>query len=195
MKAEAYPHFTNKKTAPQFLPDFSADSALDIDFAQLKKMGVKHILFDLDLTIRAPRAKQIEAAVITYLVQQHEAGMFKTLNLATNNMHDVSAFSQPLNATVFQPFLSKGRLVRKPKAEFFERILTQLKAQPHEVAMVGDKVRYDVGGGNSMGMVTILMKPQGKDLFHDKLLFIRTREKRLLKSARAALEIAKAVQS
>ncbi len=194
MKAEAYPHFRNKKTAPQYLPDFSADSVLDIDFKQLKALGVKHVLFDLDLTIRAPRAKELEAAVITFLVEQHNAGMFQSLNLATNNMHDVTTFSKPLNAAVYQPFLHHGRLARKPHKVFFQKILDDLQAQPHEVVMVGDKVRFDVGGGNSMGMFTILMRPQGKDLFHDKLLFIRTREKRLLRSARAALEIAKTIQ-
>lgn len=195
MKAEAYPHFRNKKTAPQFLPDFSADSVLDIDFQQLQKLGVKHILFDLDLTIRVPRAKELEAAVITYLAEQRQAGRFTSLNLATNNVHDVTAFSKPLGATVYQPFLHKGRLVRKPHRVFFQKVLDDLRAQPHEVVMIGDKVRFDVGGGNRMGMVTILMKPQGKDLFHDRLLFIRTREKRLLRSARAALELAKTIQS
>lgn len=194
MKAEAYPIFDNKKTAPRYLPDFSVDSVLDIDFKLLRKIGVKHILFDLDLTIRAPRAKEIEAHIITFLVAQHKAKLFETLNLATNNIHDVSQFSKPLDANVYQPFVQHGRLIRKPHKVFFQLILDELKAQPHEVVMVGDKVRFDVGGGNAMGMRTILVRPQGKDLLHDRLLFIRLREKRLLRSARAALEVAQTIQ-
>ena len=192
MKAEAYSHFPEKHNAPKYLPDFSVDSVLDIDFEFLRSIGVKHILFDLDLTLRKAHAPEIEADIISYLVAQHNAGMFHTLNLATNNYHDVSAFSEPLNARVFQPFVYKGRPIRKPSRRFFQRIIDDLQAEPHEIVMIGDKVQFDVGGGNKMGMHTILVKPQGKDLLHDRLLFVRMREKRLLRAARS---LAEAIQS
>lgn len=188
MKAEAYSHFPDKHAAPKYLPDFTVDTILEIDFEFLRGIGVKHILFDLDLTLRKAHASEIEADIISYLVSQHNEGMFKTLNLATNNLHDVTAFSGPLNAQVFQPFMHKGRPVRKPSQRFFQRIIDALGAEPHEIVMIGDKVQFDVGGGNRMGMYTILVKPQGKDLLHDRLLFVRLREKRLLKAARALAE-------
>lgn len=193
MKAEAHNHFNDKKTSPLHLPDFSADSVLDIDFEYLQSLGVKHVLFDLDLTIRRPRAKEIEADIITYLVGLHEQGVIHSLNLATNNMRSsLSQFSDPLGARVFQPFYRKGLLVRKPNIRYFEHILQELDAAPSEVVMIGDKAMFDVAGGNKAGMVTVLVKPQGKDLLHDRLLFIRFREKRLLKTARS---LAEAVQS
>ena len=193
MKAEAHHYFNDKTVAPLHLPDFSADSVLDIDFVKLKDLGVKHILFDLDLTIRRPRAKEIEADIITYLVGLHEEGVIGSLNLATNNMRsNLDQFSKPLGARVFQPFYRKGVIVRKPNIRYFQRILDELKTDPSEVAMIGDKAIFDVAGGNKAGMLTILVKPQGKDLLHDKLLFIRFREKRLLKAARS---LAEAVQT
>lgn len=189
MKAEAHHYFDNKTTAPLHLPDFSADSVLDIDFVKLKDLGVKHVLFDLDLTIRKPRAKEIEADIIAYLVGLHEEGVIGSLNLATNNMRsNLDQFSKPLGARVFQPFYRKGMVIRKPNIRYFEHILQVLDADPGEVVMIGDKAMFDVRGGNQAGMHTVLVKPQGKDLLHDKLLFIRFREKRLLKAARALAE-------
>lgn len=185
MKSEAHAHFRNKKTAPRYLPDFSADSVLDIDFIKLQNLGVKHVLFDLDLTIRKPRAPEIEAEIITYLVDLRDRGVIKSLNLATNNMsRNLDQFSEPLGARVFQPFYKYGILRRKPSKRYFAHIVEVLGVEPHEIAMIGDKVMFDVKGGNQAGMLTVLVKPHGDDLFHDKLLFIRPRERRRLRAAR-----------
>ncbi|MGF7228708.1 MAG: YqeG family HAD IIIA-type phosphatase [Candidatus Saccharibacteria bacterium] len=186
MKTEAHTIFTDKKTAPRYLPDFSAESVLDIDFKKLQSLGVKHMLFDLDLTIRRLHADEIEAEIIAYLVGLRDKGVIQSLNLATNNMSNkLGRFSKPLGARVFQPFYRRGMVIRKPNARYFAKILQDLEAQPHEVAMIGDKAMFDVAGGNKVGMVTVLVKPQGKDPLHDKVLFIRMREKRHLKAARA----------
>lgn len=184
MKIEAH-NLPRTRRLLSYLPDFSAESVLDIDFAHLQKLGVKHVLFDLDLTIRKPRASEIEAEIITYLVELRDTGVIGSLNLATNNMSsNLDRFSKPLGARVFQPFYSRGIIIRKPNKRYFERIIAELGVKPAEIAMVGDKAMFDVAGGNKAGMVTVLVKPHGKDLFHDKLLLIRFREKRLLKFAR-----------
>jgi len=186
MKAEGYPHSTHKATKLRHLPDFSANSVFDIDFKQLQKMGIKHALFDLDLTIRKPRAAEIEAHIIAYLVEQRANGTIESLSLATNNMkRDISQFSEPLGAHVFQPFYSKGRLIRKPHKQYFERIIRALNVKPEEIVMIGDKAGFDVAGGNQVGMYTILLEPQGKDLLHDRILLIRAVDNWLLKRARA----------
>lgn len=186
MKAEAHPHSAHKSSKLRHLPDFSATSVFDIDFAQLQKMGVKHALFDLDLTIRKPRAAEIEADIIAYLVALRNDGVLESLSLATNNMkRDVSQFSDPLGAHVFQPFYAKGRLIRKPHKQYFEKIIKALHAKPEEIVMIGDKAGFDVLGGNRVGMRTILLEPQGKDLLHDRILLIRARDNWLLKRARA----------
>lgn len=185
MKAEGYPRSAHKATKLRHLPDFSASSVFDIDFKQLQKMGVKHALFDLDLTIRKPRATEIEANIIAYLVEQRTNGTLESLSLATNNMkRDISQFSEPLGAHVFQPFYAKGRLIRKPHKQYFERIIHALNVKPEEIVMIGDKAGFDVAGGNRVGMHTILLEPQGKDLLHDRILLIRAVDNWLLKRAR-----------
>lgn len=195
MKSEAHLIYKDKSTAPSHLPDFSVKSVLEIDFAYLKSIGAKHILFDLDLTLRKPRAAEIEASIITYLSDAKKQAHFDTLNLATNNMRQLDQFSKPLGARVFQPFIQKGKLIRKPKPAFFAHIITELEAKPSEVVMIGDKATFDVIGGNKAGMLTILVEPLGKDLFHDRLLFVRFRDKRALKKARAALALTREAQN
>lgn len=189
------PESPSKHSTSRYLPNFSVTSVLDIDFANLKRMGVTHILFDLDLTLRKRKAPYIEAEIITYLVDQQKVGSFKTLNLATNNIHDVSAFSKPLGARVFQPFYAKGRLVHKPHRLFFEHIISELGVEPAQIAMVGDKLKYDVAPANDAGMVTILIDPIDNDNFFDKVRFLRMREKRLLKKARASLALVQKINS
>lgn len=185
MKHEAYQHFTSKKTAPRYLPDFSIKSVLEINFATLKAAGVKYVLFDLDLTLRKRKAANIEADIISYLLEQQQKGAFKTICLATNNVHDVSAFSKPLGAKVFQPFYAKGRLVHKPHKLFFEHIIAELGVKnASEIVMVGDKLKYDVAPANAAGMVTILIQPIDGDTLFDKFRMLRIRERRLLKKAR-----------
>lgn len=195
MKLESTSKSSSEHPTSRYLPNFSVTSVLNIDFAELKRIGVTHVLFDLDLTLRKRRAPYIEAEIITYLVDQQKVGTFKTLSLATNNIHDVSAFSKPLGARVFQPFYAKGRLVHKPHRLFFERIISELGVEPAQIAMIGDKLKYDVAPANDAGMVTILIDPIDKDNFFDKVRFLRMREKRLLKKARASLALVQKINS
>ena len=188
MKSEAHTLFPDKKTAPRYLPDFSAKSVMDIDFEQLKRLGAAHVLFDLDLTLRSHNAAEIEAEIITYLVELRDKGVISSLNLATNNIHDVSRFSEPLGARVFQPFRYKGRFAHKPHRVYFDRIVRELNLKPSEIVMIGDKVQFDVAGGNRAGMWTVLVDPLSDDALHDKLLLVRWRHNRLLKAARKLAE-------
>ncbi|HET7301917.1 MAG TPA: HAD hydrolase-like protein [Candidatus Saccharimonadales bacterium] len=191
MKPIAFGHFPNKQAAPRHLPDFTAQSVTTIDFAYLQKLGVKHVLFDLDLTLRTSKAQELESAIVTYLAEQKKAGAFETLSLATNSLGNVTPFAKTLGARLYQPFVERKRLIKKPSLAFFERIRSDLGAQSNEIAMIGDKVRADVAGGNGAGFFTILVEPLGKDLLHDRLLLVRFREKRLLASAKSALKLVK----
>jgi predicted HAD superfamily phosphohydrolase YqeG len=84
--------------------------------------------------------------------------------------------------------------VHKPHKVYFDRIVRELGVEPQTIVMVGDKVQFDVAGGNKAGMWTVLVDPYGKDAFHDKLLLIRWRHNRLLKRARSALKLVQELQ-
>lgn len=169
-----------KNKRPTFVPDFTADNILDVDFKALKKLGVKHLLIDLDLTLRKKMTRKLEPATIAFLTDTMKLYKFESVNIASNNMLDLSGYASSIQAKVFQPYWKGSWIVRKPNKQFFGRILDTLGAKPSECVMIGDKLRGDVYGGNVSGLFTVLVKPRGSDYWYDRILFTRFRERRLM---------------
>jgi HAD superfamily phosphatase (TIGR01668 family) len=169
-----------KNKRPLFVPDFAAENILDVDFKALQKLGVQHLLIDLDLTLRKKMTRKLEPAIIVFLTDTMKKYGFKSLNIASNNMLDLSGYSNSISAKVFQPFWHHFVLIRKPHIRFYQRILETLQAKPAECVMIGDKLRGDVFGGNQAGMYTVQVKPQGRDYWYDLVLLTRLRERRAL---------------
>lgn len=188
MKSEAHAYDMKKSQKPVRLPDFSANDVFDIDFEALQQMGIQHIIFDLDATIRAVHSSDMEEDIASFLDKLNASGQFESISLATNNIRDVTAFSAPFGARIFQPYFQKGRPVYKPQRKFFQRILDTLHAEPHEVAMIGDKVNSDIAGANKAGLLTVLVQPRGDDYWYEQLLLTRYRQKRSIKRARERIE-------
>ncbi len=159
------------------MPDFTADSVLDVDFNKLKKLGVKHILIDLDLTLRKKMTRSLEPEITIFLLKTVKDLGFQTISIASNNMLNLSGYGTSISAHVFQPFWKGLWLIRKPNKLFYERILKEIGAKPRECVMIGDKLRGDIYGANNVGLFTILVKPKGSDYFYDWLLFTRFRER------------------
>lgn len=175
----------SKKTAEaSFLPDFTATSIEDIDFKLLEKLGVKHLMFDLDQTLRSPYSRKLPESIVALLVEVKISKQFKTLNLVSNNQRKLHRYSDPIDANVFQPFRKGWKIIRKPNPLFFERVLKELGAKPKETVMIGDRLHADVLGGNRMGIYTIYVKKHGAiDYWFDWLLLTRLRDKHRLKHA------------
>lgn len=169
-----------KQKRSLYVPDFTADSVTDVDFKALKKLGIKHLLIDLDLTLRKKMTRTLEPATITFLTRMMKNHGFESLNIASNNMLDLSGYASSIRAKVFQPYWRKWWIVRKPNKLFFDRILKTLNAKPAECVMIGDKLHGDIYGGNVSGLTTVLVKPKGKDYWYDRILLTRMRERRTL---------------
>lgn len=184
MKILGYELTKRKIASPSFLPDFTAESVDEIDFKQLEKLGVEHLLFDLDQTLRRPYSRKLPASVITLLNEVNQSKQFKSLCLVSNNQRNLKRYSEPIDARVFQPFRKGLRLIRKPNPLFFNYVLGSLETKPEKTVMIGDRLHADVFGGNRMGMFTIYVKKRGAiDYWFDWLLLTRLREKRTLKDA------------
>lgn len=169
-----------KQERPLFMPDFTAKNVLDIDFKKIKSLGVKHILIDLDLTLRKKMSRRLEPQVNEFLINSIKDLGFSSISIASNNMLNLRKYGIPLSAHIFQPYIKGFWLIRKPNLKFYTRILTFLKAKPADCVMIGDKLRADVFGGNRAGMYTVLVMPNGKDYWYDRILMTRRREHRSL---------------
>lgn len=165
---------------PAFAPDYFADGVLDVDFAKLKNLGIKHIVIDLDLTLKRKLQWQLEKEIVAYLKGAMKKHGFKSISIATNNMLNVERYGRALDANIFQPFWGGKWLIRKPNKHYFEKIFRYLKAKPNECVIIGDKLKSDIYGGNMNGMLTVLVKAKGQDYWYDLIMFTRLREDRLL---------------
>lgn len=183
MKELAY-SLGKKKPEVSYLPDFTAESVADIDFALLQKLGIKHLLFDLDQTLRRPYTRHLETTVISLLKEVRSLHRFLTLNLVSNNQRKLHRFSTPIDANVYQPYRRGLKIIRKPNPEFFNYVLESIGTKPEETVMIGDRLHADVLGGNRMGMYTIFVAKRGPiDYWFDWLLLTRLRDKRRLRDA------------
>ncbi len=184
MKSLANSLGTPKAPAVSYLPDFTAENIADIDFMLLKKLGIKHLLFDLDQTLRRPYTRHLHPEVITLLTKVNKSKQFKTLCVVSNNHRRLTRFSKPIGARVFQPYRKGWRIIRKPNPLFFEYVLGELRAKPEHTIMIGDRIHADVFGGNRMGMYTLYVKKRGAiDYWFDWLLLTRVRDKRRFRDA------------
>lgn len=173
-----------KEASPSYLPDFTATTVNGIDFKTLKKLGIKHLLFDLDQTLRSPYTRKLHPSVVKLLSEVSTSKQFKTLCLVSNNQRNLKRYSEPINAHVFQPYRKGWKLIRKPNPLFFEHVLKELGARPDEAVMIGDRLHADVLGGNRAGMYTIYVKKRGPiDYWFDWLLLTRLRDKRRFEDA------------
>ncbi len=186
MRALAH-SLTNPKIAEaSYLPDFTARSVDDIDFKKLKELGVRHLLFDLDQTLRRPYSRHLDNEMVILLNEVNSSKQFKSLNLVSNNQRKLNRYSAPIDARVFQPYRKGLRIIRKPNSEFFNYVLREIGTKPEETVMIGDRLHADVLGGNRMGMYTVYVgKRGGIDYWFDWLLLTRIRDNRRLRDALA----------
>lgn len=183
MRAVGYNETTDKVQISPYLPDFVADGILKVDFELLRSIGVKHLLIDLDQTLRQAYSRKLDNEVIEFFATLMQKGAFKSVNIVSNNNRNLERYSKPLNARVFQPFWQKGRMIRKPGAKFYLKVLDELGIKPEEAVMIGDKVRLDVAGANRVGIRTVLVRRRGRDYWFDYLMLARWREYRTLAEA------------
>ena len=141
-------------------------------------------MLDLDLTLRRVGSRHIEEEVVVYLGSVMKRFGFSSINLVTNNIGRLHRYANPLNANIFQPFFTGLWLVRKPRQEFYKRILIKLSADPKRCVMIGDKIRADVMGAKRFGMYTVLVNPRGRDYLYDRLILTRYRQRKMLQNAR-----------
>lgn len=166
--------------AKGFTPDYFAESVRDINFAELKRRGIRCLVLDVDHTLTMKRAVELPHATINFLNQQRQNGNLEAIFLASNSRRDLTAMAESIGAKVIRA----GRLRRKPSRAYQRRVLKATGYQPSQSVMVGDKLVNDIWGGNRAGMHTILVPPIGPDLWFDRLIRRRFWGQRYLRKQR-----------
>ncbi len=166
----------NSPKTPLFVPNYVADSVLDIDFKEIKRLGVKYIAFDADSTLVGYRKKKLDSKTKKFL--RLELAKFDGACIASNRVtNDLDDIAEDINAEVIRATM----MIRKPSVKFFDRVISYFDTKPEKIAMVGDKLIADIYGGNKSGLVTIWVNKKGKDSIFDRMLQTRRFERRMTK--------------
>jgi HAD superfamily phosphatase (TIGR01668 family) len=154
-------------------PNLYVDSLFDINLQDLKKQGIRGIIFDLDNTIIPRDQKYFSADIAGWLLELKEHN-FKLCIVSNNRrQHRVSYLAQALDI----PYVYKAG---KPGRKAFRRAMQLLNTDVSDTAVVGDQVFTDVYGGNRLGLFTILVVPLPGKEFWGTTFFNRRLEKLVL---------------
>lgn len=134
-----------------FLPNKYVDTIFEINVDDLKSLGIKGFVIDLDNTLVPWNVKSATDEIVEWLNKMEEANI-KVMIFSNNNEERVSFFCKPLNT----PYVAKAR---KPLGRAFHKARQEMGLKKEEMAIIGDQLLTDILGGNRAGLYTILVKP------------------------------------
>lgn len=130
-------------------PDYNLDSIYEIDLNNLKKQGVKAMLFDLDSTIMASKSASYTDEMYEWLkiVQEN----FFMAVVSNNNNKE---YIEKVKKISHFPLLFGAC---KPKTGPVREFLKQHNVKPQDCVIVGDRPLTDILCGKLLGCKTILV--------------------------------------
>ncbi|GHV29859.1 hypothetical protein FACS189481_3290 [Clostridia bacterium] len=158
-----------------FLPDYVFNKIWDISEEDIKGMGVKFLLLDIDNTLTEHNGKTPRVEALKWLKKLKEVGIDAAI-VSNGRAKRVKEFAGVLG-------LQYEYSSRKPLRVGFKNIVERLGWPKSETAIIGDQIYTDVLGGNAFGIKTILVCP----IEVERRLFLRLKrilEKPFLKRAK-----------
>lgn len=150
-------------------PDYNLKSIYDIDLDELKKQGIKAILFDLDSTIMASKTACYTDKTRQWLetVQKH----FFMAIVSNNNNQE---YIEKVKAISPFPVLFGAC---KPKTGPVREFLKKHSVNKNETVIVGDRPLTDILCGKLLGCKTILVDSISADREAKIVRFVRKLER------------------
>ncbi len=130
-------------------PDYNLESIYSIDLEELKKQGIKAILFDLDSTIMASKSAKYSEETLAWLEKVKKDFFVAVISNNNNQEYIEKVKAISTFPTVFD--------ARKPRAEIGLKFLKDNNISPKNAVMVGDRPLTDVWFGKRLGCKTILV--------------------------------------
>ena len=135
----------------KFVPDIYEKSIYTIDYKQLKKRGIKCLIFDLNNTV-APSNLKKPNKKIKDLFEELKDMKFKVIIMSNEFKKRVEPFKDILG--VDSAYFSMKPLKRK-----YNKVLQLYNFKDTQIACIGDQLVTDILGANRMGFTSILVNP------------------------------------
>ncbi|MBQ8550223.1 MAG: YqeG family HAD IIIA-type phosphatase [Clostridia bacterium] len=153
-------------------PHIKRERITDITLDDLKSLGVKALLLDVDNTMSTHHGQTLTDGLLDWISMMQENGI-KLMVLSNSKRKRVEPFAAKINL----PFISLGL---KPLPFGYFRGAKALGEKRKHIAIVGDQMFTDMLGGWGAGVKKILLTPiLPEDKFSFKVR--RALEKQLLK--------------
>ena len=159
----------------KYIPDIYQKSIYEINYKKLQQCGIKCLLFDIDNTLVPLNCKE-PTDKLKEFIDNLKSQNFKVILYSKSGKNKMVPFKEGLNIDCCS---LKGKLFDKK----IKSILESYNYKQAEVAIIGDKMNYDILNGNKVGITTILINPiSNKDHLVEKIG--RYKEKKLMKKLR-----------
>lgn len=145
----------------RLFPDKHLKKVEDINLTELKKIGIKGMIIDIDNTL-IDYNKNMRETTIEW-INKAKAEHFKIYLVSNNCKERVTEISNKLSVNGIYS-------ATKPRRKGFLEALSKMKLKNTEVVVIGDQVFTDVYGGNRLNMLTILVEQIAiKDIWITKI--------------------------
>ena len=152
-------------------PDWLATTTLaHLPLDPLLERGIRALVLDVDRTILPRHQGTVPPVAEQWL--RHAANQMP-IHLLSNNPSRRRIGSVAENLGL--PYTAAAG---KPRRTALRRVLEELRLEPAQVALVGDRIFTDVLVGNRLGLFTVLVRPidpQGQPCRHDHMQSLELR--------------------
>ncbi len=139
-------------------PSIKCRSIYDLDFGELRSIGIRGLMFDIDNTME-PYAQAVPSEKLcTWLSKLCEMG-FRIAIVSNAKEERVERFCAGFPKSDFPLEVISVAHAGKPLEKGFKEACTRMGVEPGQTAMIGDQLFTDILGGNRFGALTILVKP------------------------------------
>ncbi len=135
----------------RFFPDIYIRSVFELPLENMKRLGIRGLVFDIDNTIAPFDVAEPEEAIVELFAFLRKEG-FKLCILSNNKKERVHRFNRKLGALAIPR-------AGKPGIKKLRQAMHHMGTTPESTAMIGDQVFTDMWCGHRGGLLCIMTAP------------------------------------
>lgn len=135
----------------KLFPDIYIKSIAELPIEELKKRGIKALVFDIDNTISPYDVAEPDDDALAVLDKLKEEG-FKICLLSNNKEQRIKLFNKKIGAYAYWE-------AGKPGVKKLREAMDEMGTDSKSTAMVGDQVFTDMWCGHNAGLLSIMTAP------------------------------------
>lgn len=154
-------------------PDYNLNSVYDIDFKEIKALGINAVLFDLDSTVMPSKSGEYPERIVK-MFEELKQNFVVAIISNNKNKEYISKVQAMSNFTVIGE-------ANKPSPRVMKEFLKSVNIEPSQTVVVGDRPLTDILAGKLLGAKTILVDSITKDIENKPTRIVRALERLTIK--------------